>query len=153
MKNTEKRRLRKNWEYAQDLWKRKKKEHNLAGWSMKLFHKMDTAGLCSYNSKIIYLSSYLLRGHNCDKRKVKKTLIHEITHALHPGHSHDRVWKRACKNLGGDARLAVTMVLPNMNWAIMCPGCGWRHETKTKPKYRNLICRTCYNPIKIKYIN
>ena len=153
MKRIEKHRLNNNWSYAQKIWQHKKKEHKLHNWSLRLMHAADKAGLCSYTEKIIYISSVFMRGHNCNYDKVKKTLMHEIAHALKPGHGHGKKWKEKCRQRGGNSRLAVTMVLQGMNWAMVCPTCGWRQEYRSKPNATGMVCGKCSTSIRVKYIH
>jgi hypothetical protein len=152
MKETEAHRFRNNWSYAQELWKKKKIEHGLAGWTLKTMNASDKAGMCSYMEKTIYISTLYMRGHNCNYEKVKKVLMHEIAHALKPGHSHGAGWKEKCRELGGDSRLAVTMVLPGMEWAVTCSKCKWRQEYPSRPTVDGMLCGKCRTPIKIKHI-
>ena len=149
---TERKRLDNNWNYAQKLWCHRKKKYKLHAWTLVLFHSSSKAGMCSYNKHTIYLSSIFMRGHNCDYEKVKKTLMHEIAHVLKPGHGHGKEWKKQCQKIGGDDRLAVTMVLPGMNWAMSCPRCKWRQEYSTKPVAAGMVCNSCKSSVIIKYI-
>ena len=154
MKQIERHRLNNNWEFARKLWKYQKIEHNLRDWALQLMDTMDKAGMCSYMERTIYLSSIFMRGHNCNYSKVKKTLLHEIGHALTPGHGHGEGWKQKCKQLGGDSRLGVTMVLPGMSWAVSCPRCKWRQEYSTKPHGTGrMVCGKCRAPVRVKYIH
>jgi hypothetical protein len=152
MKQIEKHRLGNNWEYAKRLWKREKQKHGLSGWTLEMFHTADKVGVCKYMSKTIGLSSVFLRGHNCNYAKVKKALMHEVAHAITPGHSHNNIWKAKCKSMGGDDRLTMTMVLPGMSWAMVCPSCRWRQEYPTKPNATGMVCGSCRTPVKVKYI-
>ena len=111
------------------------------------------AGMCSYTDRTIYLSTIFMRGHNCNYAKVKKTLMHEIAHALKPGQGHNKVWKNQCRKIGGDSRLAATMVLPGMKWAMTCSECKWRQEYSSKLNIIGMVCGTCRGPLKVKYIH
>lgn len=153
MKEAEATRLNKNWIFIQKVWKEKKIKYGLSGWSLKSKDMSDKVGVCDYNHKTITLSTIFMRGSNCDYAKVKKALMHEIAHALTPGHSHDKVWKNLCAEIGGDTRLAATVNLPGMNWSIHCPRCKWIHEQFTKPNLENALCAKCYSRIVVKYIN
>jgi hypothetical protein len=152
MKKSEEQRLHRNWKYAKKLWVEKKKKYNLNGWGMRRLHAVDKAGLCCYEKQKIYLSTYLLRGHNCTYEKVEKVLLHEIAHALKPGHGHNSQWKKKCREIGGDSRLGVTMVPHGMNWSMSCLKCKWRQEYKVKPKIDGLICAKCKSLVKISFI-
>ena len=79
---------------------------------------MKQVGICNYNCKTITLSSIFMRGYNCNYKKVNQALMHEIPHAVTPGHEHGPVWKEKCRQIG-DSRLAITMVSPGMEWTIM----------------------------------
>lgn len=151
MKQVEQKRLDQNWAYAKKVWAKEK--HALPGWGMRRLHATDKAGMCSYEKKAIYLSTYLLRGHNCDNEKVKKVLMHEIAHALRPGHGHDAKWKAKCKELGGDDRLGVTVVPWGMNWAVSCKYCKWRQEYKTNPGLSGALCGKCHQKIIVNRIH
>ncbi len=152
MKESEKRRLKYNWHYAKKLWLRKKEEHRLKGWSLKLRKIPNVAGYCSYMNKTITLSNLFMMGHNCDYSKVKKVLMHEIAHAVTPGQSHNEIWKNKCRKLGGDSRLAVTMVDLNLDWSLRCKKCGWRQDYSTKPNVVNKICIKCKRQPIVKYV-
>ena len=151
MKQVEIHRLKNNWEYAQKLFNHVQKT-NLPGWKLTCDNMTDKIGVCDYNTKIITLSTVFMRGANCNYAKVKKALMHEIAHALTPGHSHNDVWKNVCKNIGGDTRLAASMNLPAMNWSVYCKNCKWRQEYSTKPMMENKVCNVCYEKPRVKYI-
>lgn len=153
MKQIEKHRLKNNWNYAKKYWLNTKSSYGLEHWTLMTMDTTDKAGMCSYVDCTIYLSTYFMRGHNCNYDKVLKVLKHEIAHALKPGHSHNSVWKRQCKQIGGDDRLGVTMVPHGMNWAVSCSGCKWRQEYHSRPRVDGMVCGKCKTPIKIKYIN
>ena len=55
-------------------------------------------GICRYRSKHISVSLYRARrtSYACTKR----TILHEIAHALTPGHKHDDVWRQMAETLG-----------------------------------------------------
>lgn len=152
MKQAEAKRLNNNWTFVNKVWKEKQIKYGLTKWSLRCSDMSDKVGVCDYNRKTITLSTVFMRGSNCNYAKVKKALMHEIAHALTPGHSHDKIWKTLCEGIGGDTRLAATMNLPGMNWSIYCPGCKWRQEQFTKPNLENAVCGTCYSKIIIKYI-
>ena len=56
---------------------------------------------------------------------VRKTVLHEIAHAIRPGHSHDDLWSFTCISIGGDGRQYASLkeALPEKYRAI-CPVCG-----------------------------
>ena len=62
-------------------------------------------GMCSYQRGnptyfIITISKPLAELN--DDETVKQVVLHEIAHALTPGHGHDTTWKQKCLELGGN---------------------------------------------------
>ena len=152
MTQTELHRLKNNWAYAQKTWVQQRTIHGLDRWVLVLSSIESKAGVCDYMEQTITISSIFMRGHNCNYAKVRKVLMHEIAHAVTPGHGHGAGWKKKCRQLGGDSRLAITMVLPGMRWAMTCGCCRWRQEYPTKPNVKGMVCGTCRSPLKVKHI-
>nr|QBK91492.1 MAG: SprT-like family protein [Pithovirus LCPAC302] len=152
MKKIEQHRLNNNWQHAQKIWTKEKSKRKLNGWKLKRSNDPLYIGLCSYNDKTIFLSSYFMRGYTCNYAKVKASLLHEVAHAISPGHGHDRVWKKRCERIGGDSCEAGTVTKPGMNWAISCRQCKWRQEYYYQPDVRNKVCGKCRYPVRLKYI-
>jgi len=75
-------------------------EYNLTGWHVRL--TMDATkpflGLCSYKDKCIILNAHHIDLHPAEE--VKDTILHEIAHALTPGHGHNSVWANKARELG-----------------------------------------------------
>lgn len=153
MKKAEKRRLTNNWQKAQEIWFSKRDQFGLQKWKLVACRMDDKVGLCNYRKKTLFLSTVFLRGANCNYNKVRKSLIHEIAHALCPGNGHDEVWKRTCQKLGGDDRLACTMMQPGRNWSMYCRVCKWRQEYLTKPRVEGMRCSTCGTQPRVKAIH
>lgn len=152
MKQRESHRLKNNWAYAQKVWLEKKSRYKLKGWVLRATF-MDKIGLCDYSNKTIHLSTVFMRGANCNYKKVKRSLLHEVAHALTPGHGHNQTWKQMCRRIGGDDRLSASMDLPGMDWAMYCRKCGWRQEMTKKPDVRNKVCMGCNQQPRVKYIH
>ncbi len=148
-------RLRNNWTYGQKVWLKQKSVHKLDRWTLVLSSSIKEVGVCNYTNKTITLSSIFMRGYNCNYKKVRKALMHEVAHAITPGHKHGPVWKQKCRQIGGDSRLAISMVLPGMKWAMVCSKCKWRQEYPNEPKVTGskvMVCGKCHTPVRIKYI-
>jgi len=81
-------------------------------------------------------------------------ILHEIAHALAPGHGHDTHFKRVCRRIGGspNARIdlsyiensAPAFLLKKVNYIYRCPNCNKEKKTTKKLK-RTHSCVTC-NP-------
>lgn len=56
---------------------------------------------------------------------VRKTVLHEIAHAIRPWHNHDKLWEYTCISIGGDGRQYASLkdALPGKYKAV-CPICG-----------------------------
>jgi len=152
MKQKEAHRLNNNWTYVKQVWKKKQQEHNLLGWVLMKEDMNDKIGLCVYHEKKIVLSTIFMRGANCNYKKVKEALMHEIAHALTPGHNHDHVWKAMCLKIGGDGEITGFMDLPGMNWSVYCHGCKQRNEYYAYPDMTNKVCARCYSKPVVKPI-
>jgi hypothetical protein len=74
-------------------------EHNLQGWRCVFISARRKAGHCNYQRREIALSLPLMAQRTWDD--THKTIIHEIAHALTPGHQHDHVWAAKDIELGG----------------------------------------------------
>jgi superfamily II DNA or RNA helicase len=79
-------------------------KHGLADWSIRLTATTQgPVGKCIPKDKCIILNAHHVDTH--PDEEIKDTILHEIAHALTPGHGHDADWRdRAieigCKNLG-----------------------------------------------------
>lgn len=79
-------------------------------------------------------------------------ILHEIAHALTPGHGHDGYFKSVCRRIGGvpDARTdfsyaeesAPVFLQKKINYIYKCPTCGYEMKTTKKLK-RQYSCGKC----------
>lgn len=55
-------------------------------------------GMCSHKDKVIILNAHHVDTH--PTAEVKDTILHEVAHALTPGHGHDKVWGDKAMEIG-----------------------------------------------------
>jgi len=61
-----------------------------------------TLGRCVYTTKTIELGGVFVMNNTEDR--VRRTILHEIAHALCPNDGHNWKWKRTCIAIGGDGQ-------------------------------------------------
>jgi len=101
-------------------------EHGLYRWSFRWTRSRTVFGACEHSTKTILLSSLLTAARS--EEETRLTLLHEIAHALTPGHNHDRVWRRKCLSIGGDGQrvnpLPSGFREQTARYEGTCPACG-----------------------------
>lgn len=124
---------------AYDLGVRYMNEHNLRDWKFEVNNTASFYGLCKYNKKTIYLSSYTI--FFTTHEEVVNTIKHEISHALvGPHHNHDWVWRRKFIELGGDGKRC-GRVMSIKKYEVKCDWCGRKYRSANrKKKYGECEC-------------
>ena len=74
------------------------KHHGLLEWKVVLDRAKTRAGQCCYRTKTIHISRNRIA--HSSEEDVKDTILHEIAHALTPGHKHDAHWKAKAIEIG-----------------------------------------------------
>lgn len=119
------------------------------GWRFEFDTAKRRFGVCRYHSKRIGLSQPLTSAN--DEVRVKDTILHEIAHALTPGHGHDSVWKAKCREIGCSDERCFTSEDTNLiagKYRAVCGGCGKTHNRhKRIPRGSQVAC-LCQNHIK-----
>ena len=112
-------------------------EHGLKDkkWKVVFDNTKMRGGQCRYAQREIGVSAHLFAIWTYEQ--CIQTVLHEVAHALCPGHLHDKVWKAKAKAIGytgercwgtnGEARI----VRPK-NWIGTCPN-GHTHKLARKP--------------------
>jgi hypothetical protein len=120
-------------------------------WHFKFDNSHMRFGVCKYSHKIIGLSKPLVLIN--DEAKVKDTILHEIAHALTPGHGHDSVWRRKAIELGCNGERCYTELdtnIPEYRYIGLCKNghIYKRHKATSK----TLSCGKCYPRFNDEYI-
>jgi predicted SprT family Zn-dependent metalloprotease len=120
------------------------------GWIFRFDNAKRRFGCCKYRSRTITLSKHLTELN--DEYRVKNTILHEIAHALTPGHHHDWVWKAKAIEIGCDGNRCYSgkvVSTPESKYIAVCKGCNHTHKKHRKPKVTS-SCGTCsggrFNP-------
>lgn len=129
-----------------------KYEVDKLGYKFRFNKKKLSAGTCSYTEKTIQLSLPITQF--AEEHDVVDTILHEIAHALTPGHGHDKVWKKKAIEIGCRGKRCFDEKTSTMNAANkiakykgVCPN-GHLSFRNRLPK-RNMSCGVCckhYNP-------
>lgn len=116
-------------------------------WYFRFDNHRRRFGSCHGGRRVITLSRKLVALNNEDR--VRSTVLHEIAHALTPGHGHDRVWRRKALELGDNGERCCNVmdtVAVVGRWMATCQGCGrksYRYRAP-KPFSRTVYaCTTC----------
>jgi predicted SprT family Zn-dependent metalloprotease len=120
------------------------------GWKFRFDNARRRFGCCMYRSKTITLSKQLTLLN--DEKEVTNTILHEIAHALTPGHHHDWVWKAKAREIGctGDRCYSgQSVATPESKYVAVCSGCNRVHK-KHRAVRSTSSCGHCsggrYNP-------
>ena len=112
------------------------------GWSFKWDYAKKRAGRCTYSTKTISLSKYVVQIR--EESLVKNTILHEIAHALTgPGHGHDRVWQRQAREIGCTGQRCTSGPMPEGKFVGVCPHCNETFQFHRRPK-KSYWCTRCY---------
>lgn len=117
--------------------------YGLKEWKFKFDSAKRRFGCCWYGKKTITLSKDLVLLNSYDR--VKDTILHEIAHALTPGHHHDNVWKQKAIEIGCNGNRCYTskdtIVIPG-KYILKCTTCEKSYQRMKKPR-RSLSCYYC----------
>jgi predicted SprT family Zn-dependent metalloprotease len=130
--------------------KDKMKEHNLTSWKFELGSAKSTAGTCYTSRKLIRMSRVLIDARSLEDSY--NTVLHEIAHALTPGHGHDRTWKRMAVQVGAKPERCYNSSEVEKNkiqykYTLRCPN-GHEYGASRRLKRRKSCGKCCnhFNP-------
>lgn len=122
--------------------------HGLTDWTIKLDSAKNRAGRCTYSTRTISLSRVLIELRSPED--TRNTVLHEIAHALTPGHHHDAVWARKCIAIGGNGQRTHTDSPVPYRYTSVCPNghTGGRHKMSKAIKVGASCgkCSSAFNP-------
>lgn len=120
------------------------KAHGLLkrGWTFEFDSSEKRFGCCFRQQSKITVSKALVELNS--EAEVQDVILHEIAHALTPGHKHDDHWKVVCLAIGARPERCYNSqrVVPvPKRWTGRCPKCG--NEIQTLYPKRRWHCRDC----------
>jgi len=121
------------------------------GWNFKFDNTNRRFGVCKYYSKIIGLSKKLTLIN--DEARVKDVILHEIAHALTPGHGHDHIWRKKAIEIGSTGERCYTETntnTPESRYIGTCPK-GHIHK-RHKATSKIYSCNKCSLKFNKEYI-
>lgn len=66
-------------------------KYGLKDWEFNLNNSYTDFGSVYYDPKIMYISTYHIKLNT--ELEIKRTILHEIAHVLHPKEGHNQIWK------------------------------------------------------------
>lgn len=101
------------------------------GWKVAWDNGKRRAGACHYGTRTISLSRHILP--LASDEEIRETILHEVAHALMPGHSHDAAWTAKLREMGGTGKRTHSMETPEGRYEVHCQNCGkigTRHQAQ-----------------------
>lgn len=129
-----------NLDAAANLARELMDQHGLSGWRFKLSRSKGIFGTCYPRRQVITLSGPLTEINS--EGHVRDVILHEIAHALTPGHQHDATWKAKAVELGAKPERCYDASVnePPARYKAVCPGCG---RERFANKWHRCSCRRC----------
>ena len=129
-------------------------QHGLYGWTFGFDRAKRRAGKCSYRHQMITISYYFVMRNN--DAEIKDVLLHEIAHALAPGHGHDIHWKNVCRRIGVNPERCYDsdkVDMPKGKYSATCGCCRKTYYKHRRSRYGMdaFHCKKC-GPIQGKLI-
>ena len=120
--------------------------HKLRHWRIKLrAYTGHRLGGCNYKLLTIILNDFYV-ANNCEE-VVVDTLLHEVAHALTPGHNHDCIWRAMAIQLGcnPDQDWKQGIIVQPGRYTAICPTCSavFYKYRKPKPLVGYYYCPKC----------
>lgn len=119
-------------------------ENGLRDWTFAFDKAKTRAGLCDHATKSISVSEHYIVHPQTTPDHVKDTILHEIAHALTPGHKHDGVWTKKALDIGCSAARCCAHRFVQGGFLLTC-ACGNVKLTRHRihPKFHRVVCKVC----------
>jgi predicted SprT family Zn-dependent metalloprotease len=122
------------------------KKNGLSLWKWKFeFSKRSrtTAGWCRDRKGVHRIALNRIYTRLNSEKAVYEILLHEIAHALTPGHHHDGVWQRKCIEIGGNGQTYHHDKVPAGKYRRYCKVCKEFIKSVHRRTGGNSICISC----------
>lgn len=119
-------------------------QHGVGDWSFRFDTARARFGQCNPSRRLITLSLHLVMMNPI--RKSRNMILHEIAHALTPGHHHDAVWRAKAIEIGcnGKRCYGSEVRTPGDNlYVATCPNCGRIESRVQYRKPNSCACGPC----------
>jgi predicted SprT family Zn-dependent metalloprotease len=138
--------------FAEKFIKEKFKEHGLdkMGWKYAFTTTSKrNAGCCKHDLKRLDITvAYVEKATLAD---IKDTILHEIAHALTPGHKHDDVWREKAISIGSSGNRTHNVRFSEAKYIQTCPNeCFNRPMYRKSNAKRTYVCKKCNLPVFIR---
>jgi len=126
------------------------RQHGLENVPIVLDNAKTRHGVCRYNRycggvKNIGLSRHYINLN--EESAIRNTILHEIAHALTPGHHHDRIWRRKAIEIGCTGERCTDAKSTPGRYQATCL-CGEKFNIHRKTKHFNHYrCSKCKRPV------
>jgi predicted SprT family Zn-dependent metalloprotease len=124
------------------------------GWRVNWDNARSRNGQCRYATKTLSFSRPLTR--IATEEEFTNTVLHEIAHALTPGHRHGNVWRAKFIALGGNGERCSSRdpegVIALAKWTILCVSCDFKtHRNRLTQSIRTGgRCPQCHSSLNFK---
>lgn len=123
-------------------------------WTFRWNNRKNSFGLCNYTKRTIELSRFMV---DCGEsvESMKRTVLHEISHALTPGTGHGPEWQAQMRAFGLEPNRQRNGegVKITYKWYRVCPTCGSKEGYHRKPTSKKRIsCAVCCPVFNVKHL-
>lgn len=126
-------------------------QYGLEMWVLRFTQSKKTSGVCRFDKKEIALSAPLMRLWPAAEQR--DTVLHEIAHALTPGHGHDARWQAVIRSMGGRPQRCspADLPYPSAKYIGICPR-GHTLERERIPRSRFSCGRCAPRQFDVRYL-